>query len=132
MITEQFGIAYSVPMLLWRLASIILKNEAPGLAAARLPDVGVAVAAIARGCSAWATRYDGIHEGIVRAALATAVLALSACASYPPASSPPLAQIFAPDQVVTESVKVEREAFSKAYSSCLARANLTPRLLHEG
>jgi hypothetical protein len=155
MITERFGIAYGVSMLLWRLTSIILKNEAPRLAATGLPDVGVAVAAIARGWSAsscryfvstapsaeraaalgggnrggfgrpfslWATRYDNIHEGIVSPALATAVLALSACASYPPASSPSLAQIFAPDQVVTESVKVEREAFSKVYSSCLARA----------
>ena len=61
-------------------------------------------------------------KGIVRPALATAVLALSACASYPPASPPPLPQIFAPDQVLTESVKAEREAVSKAYSSCLARA----------
>ena len=61
-------------------------------------------------------------KGIVRPALATAVLAFSACASYPPASPPPLAQIFGPDQVLTESVKAEREAVSKAYSSCLARA----------
>jgi hypothetical protein len=61
-------------------------------------------------------------KGIVRPALATAVLALSACTSYPPASPPPLAQIFAPDPVLTESVKAEREAVSKVYSSCLARA----------
>jgi len=61
-------------------------------------------------------------KGIVTPALVTAVLALSACASYPPASPPPLPQIFAPDQVLTESVKAEREAVSKAYSSCLARA----------
>jgi hypothetical protein len=60
-------------------------------------------------------------KGIVRPALATAVLALSACASYPPASPPPLAQIFAPDPVLTESIKAEREAVSKMYSSCLAR-----------
>ena len=33
----------------------------------------------------------------------------------------PLAQIFAPDQVLTESVKAEREAVSTVYSSCLAR-----------
>jgi len=61
-------------------------------------------------------------KGIVRPALATAVLALSACTSYPPASPPPLAQIFAPDQVLTESIKAEREAVSTLYSSCLARA----------
>jgi hypothetical protein len=61
-------------------------------------------------------------KGIVGPALATAVLALSACASYPPASPPPLAQIFAPDEVMTESVKAEREAVSTVYSSCLARA----------
>jgi hypothetical protein len=61
-------------------------------------------------------------KGIVTPALVTAVLALSACASYPPVSPPPSPQIFAPDQVLTESVKAEREAVSKAYSSCLARA----------
>jgi hypothetical protein len=61
-------------------------------------------------------------KGIVRPAFATAVLALSACTSYPPAASPPLAQIFTPDLVLTESVKAEREAVSKVYSSCLARA----------
>jgi hypothetical protein len=61
-------------------------------------------------------------KGIVGPALATAVLALSACASYPPASPPTLAQIFAPDEVLTESVKAEREAVSTAYSSCLASA----------
>ena len=61
-------------------------------------------------------------KGIVRPALATAALAFSACASYPPASPPPLAQIFAPDEVMTESVKAEREAVSTAYSSCLATA----------
>jgi len=78
-------------------------------------------------------------KGIVTPALVTAVLALSACASYPPASPPPLPQIFAPDQVLTESVKAERKVVSKAYSSCLARAvkrlddyNLTPRPSHEG
>jgi hypothetical protein len=142
-------------MPLWRLTSIILKNEAPRLAAAGLPDAGVAVAAKARGGPRPAAvtsfrprplrnalqrraaaigaasaahfrcgQYDMTKsmKGIVSPALATTVLALSACASYPPASPPPLAQIFAPDQVVTESVKVDREAFSKVYSSCLARA----------
>jgi hypothetical protein len=61
-------------------------------------------------------------KGIVRPALATPVLALTACTSYPPALPPPLAQIFAPGQVLTESAKAEREAASKAYSSCLAGA----------
>jgi hypothetical protein len=61
-------------------------------------------------------------KGIARPALAAAVLALSACASDPPASPPPLAQPFAPDPVLIESVKAEREAVSKVYSSCLARA----------
>jgi hypothetical protein len=44
-------------MPLWRLTSIILKNEAPRLAAAGLPDAGVAVAAKARGWSASGCRY---------------------------------------------------------------------------
>ena len=78
-------------------------------------------------------------KGIARPSLAAAVLAFSACASYPPASPPPFAQIFAPDQVLTESVKAEREAVSMVYSSCLARSakrltitNLTPRPSREG
>jgi hypothetical protein len=47
---------------------------------------------------------------------------LLTCAAYPPALPPPLAQIFVPDPVLTESVKAEREAVSKVYSSCLVRA----------
>jgi hypothetical protein len=98
MITEQFGIAYIAA------ERVHLQRRAAAIGAAS------------------AARFRcGQHE-IVGPALATAILALSACASYPPASPPPLAQIFAPDQVVTESVKVDREAFSKVYSSCLARA----------
>jgi hypothetical protein len=59
---------------------------------------------------------------LARHAVATAVLALGACASYPGVSSPPLPQTSAPDPVLTESVKAEREAVSKVYSSCLDRA----------
>ena len=67
------------------------------------------------------SRFDPQDNWLVaRHAVATAVLALGACASYPPA--PPSLQTSAPDPVLTESVKAEREAVSKMYSSCLARA----------
>jgi hypothetical protein len=67
------------------------------------------------------SRFDPQDNWFVaRHAVATAVLALGACASYPPA--PPLPQTSSPDPVLTESVKAEREAVSKIYSSCLARA----------
>jgi hypothetical protein len=67
------------------------------------------------------SRFDPQDNWLVaRHAVATAVLALGACASYPPAL--PLPQTSTPDPVLTESVKAEREAVSKMYSSCLARA----------
>jgi hypothetical protein len=67
------------------------------------------------------SRFDPQDNWLaVRHAVATAILALGACASYPPA--PPLPPTSPPDPVLTESSKAEREAVSRIYSSCLARA----------
>jgi hypothetical protein len=67
------------------------------------------------------SRFDPQDNWLaVRHAVATAILALGACASYPP--TPPLPRTSPPDPVLTESSKAEREAVSRIYLSCLARA----------
>jgi hypothetical protein len=49
-------------------------------------------------------------------------LALGACASDSPVSLPASAQAPSTDLVLIEATKIEREAASKAYVSCLGRA----------